>query len=82
MFSATYDKFTTAIVQVQLRDPDSFGMYTFNDHAAYGALEVVQNLLLDFEEAAARGWREEWLVCEAMVMFLSNDAGNMMICVS
>ncbi|KAI8630713.1 hypothetical protein F5Y19DRAFT_32367 [Xylariaceae sp. FL1651] len=66
-------KFNAQFIHASLRDPDNFDMYTYNDHAAYGALEVVQNLFLDFEEAAAEGrgeWREQWAVCEATVHFL------------
>lgn len=32
-------------------NPDMFDMYTYNDHQAYGMLEVIQNLLLDWDEA-------------------------------
>ncbi|KAK4159952.1 hypothetical protein QBC43DRAFT_120756 [Cladorrhinum sp. PSN259] len=46
-------------------------MYTFNDHSAYGALEVLQNVILDFEEA--NGWQEKWAVCEALGCFLKTD---------
>ncbi|KAK3392889.1 hypothetical protein B0H63DRAFT_456767 [Podospora didyma] len=35
-----------------LRNPGCFSMYTFNDHVGYGVLEVLQNLMLDYEEAA------------------------------
>lgn len=45
---AAMDKLTTYRIMVDLRHPDLFSMYTFNDHSAYGAIEVVQNLLLDF----------------------------------
>lgn len=30
-------------INADLRNPDFFNMYTFNDHAGYGVLEVVQN---------------------------------------
>jgi hypothetical protein len=53
-------------------------MYTFNHYAAYGALEVLQNLFLDFEEAAKeKGHREQWAVCEGAVhwLLLSERAG-------
>ncbi|KAK0701213.1 hypothetical protein B0T21DRAFT_388296 [Apiosordaria backusii] len=56
----------------EIRDPDNFGMYTFNDHSAYGALEVLQNLILDFEEADS--WQEKWAVCEAMGCFLKDNS--------
>lgn len=36
---------------MNLRSPNAFALYTFDDHMAYGVLEVVQNMLLDFDEA-------------------------------
>ncbi|KAK4201329.1 hypothetical protein QBC40DRAFT_324460 [Triangularia verruculosa] len=55
----------------EVRDPDNFRMYTFNDHSAYGALQVLENLILDYEEADS--WQERWAVCEAMGSFLKTD---------
>ena len=63
-------KFHTQTVHVQLRDPDNFDMYTFNRHGAYGVLEVLQNLILDFEEASDE-YREQWAVCEGLAFFLN-----------
>ncbi|KAK3682805.1 hypothetical protein B0T22DRAFT_494444 [Podospora appendiculata] len=53
-----------------LRDPDNFGMYTFNDHLGYGVVEVLQNIFLDFEEAADN-WKERWAICEGLAFFMS-----------
>lgn len=67
----TYAGFRKWIVQdtmIAVRNPDLFGMYTFNDHFAYGILETVQNLILDWVEA--KTWQEQWAVCEALVLFL------------
>ncbi|RAK94842.1 uncharacterized protein BO80DRAFT_498173 [Aspergillus ibericus CBS 121593] len=47
-------------MMVDFRDPEAFGMYTFNDHAGYGALEVVQNALM-------------WAVCEALGWLIAGD---------
>ncbi|OAQ60885.1 hypothetical protein VFPPC_01928 [Pochonia chlamydosporia 170] len=64
---------------MNLRSPEAFAMYTFNDHMAYGALEVVQNMLLDFEEAyKAQQWREAWAVVEAMALFMLVGEGHTM----
>ncbi|KAH9984866.1 hypothetical protein F4779DRAFT_632525 [Xylariaceae sp. FL0662B] len=76
---AGYRKFYTQHIHQTLRDPDNFDMYTFNDHAGYGALEVTQNLFLDFNEAAERGWREQWAVCEGMALWLTNPASGIMM---
>ncbi|KAI0112263.1 hypothetical protein GGR51DRAFT_508660 [Nemania sp. FL0031] len=79
---AGFRKFNNQFTQTNLRDPDNFGMYTFNDHAAYGSLEVLQNLFLDFEEAGKEkrgGWREQWAVCECIVHWLLHDMGQIFI---
>lgn len=62
----------TQHIHFELRNPDSFGMYTFNDHVGYGVLEMLQNLILDFEEAAGN-YKEQWAVCEALSFFLHTD---------
>lgn len=67
----------TQHIHFELRDPDSFGMYTFNDHAGYGVLELLQNLILDFEEAAGN-YKEQWAVCEALSFFLHTDVSAIM----
>ncbi|KAK0615358.1 hypothetical protein B0T17DRAFT_657547 [Bombardia bombarda] len=62
-------KFYTQRIHCGTRCPDDFGMYTFNDHEGYGVMEIIQNLLLDFEEVAG-SWKEQWAVCEGMAFFL------------
>lgn len=76
---AGYRKYTTQLIHLELRDPDNFGMYTFNDHAGYGCLEVVQNLFLDYVEAAERGWKEQWAVCEGLGILLLSSASSVMM---
>ncbi|RLM01964.1 hypothetical protein CFD26_108835 [Aspergillus turcosus] len=66
-------KWLTQHTFLDLRCPDSFNMYTYNDHAGYGALEVVQNLFIDFVEAFF-DWQEQWAVCEATAMLYMSDA--------
>ncbi|KAF2968453.1 hypothetical protein GQX73_g5074 [Xylaria multiplex] len=70
---AGFRKFNNQFTHAFLRDPDNFSMYTFNDHAAHGSMQILQNLFLDFEEAAQekRGeWREQWAICECVVHWL------------
>ncbi|KAI0376558.1 hypothetical protein F5Y04DRAFT_266047 [Hypomontagnella monticulosa] len=76
---AGHRKFYTQLIHVSLRDPDNFGMYTFNDHAGYGCLEVSQNLLLDYVEASERGWREQWAVCEGVALWLLSSASDALV---
>ncbi|KAI0143008.1 hypothetical protein GGR57DRAFT_484677 [Xylariaceae sp. FL1272] len=75
-------KFRTQVTMIQLRDPDLFSMYTFNDHANMGVLEVLENLLLDFEMAdgsnAMIGWPERWSICEATVQLLMSDVTDVL----
>lgn len=68
-------KFENQFLHVYVRIPDYFSMYTFNDHAAYGSLQVLQNLVLDFEEAA-KDWREQWAICEGVAHWLSHHASG------
>lgn len=56
-----------------VRSPDNFGMYTFNDHAALGLVEVVENVFADFD-LFGDSWQDRWALCEAAVMFLLSDA--------
>src|SRR6185437_14529417 len=56
---AGWRKFYTQHIHASLRCPDNFDMYTYNDHAGYGMLEVVQNLLLDYVESDSN-WKEQW----------------------
>lgn len=61
-------KFTTTSILCDLRNPDTFEMYIYNDFYGYGLMEVVGNLLLDFEEAKD-DWKQQWYICEAMTLF-------------
>ncbi|RAK73190.1 uncharacterized protein BO72DRAFT_480449 [Aspergillus fijiensis CBS 313.89] len=63
---------------LNLRNPDAFDMYTFNDHAGYGAIEVAQNMLLDFQEAAGN-WKEQWAICEALALLFNTDSLDPMV---
>ncbi|KAI1474121.1 hypothetical protein F4774DRAFT_401622 [Daldinia eschscholtzii] len=78
---AGYRKYYTQHIHLSLRDPDNFDMYTYNDHAGYGCLELVQNLILDYVEAAERGWREQWAVCEGLALWLLHPASGIMMMV-
>ncbi|KAJ5532548.1 hypothetical protein N7494_009100 [Penicillium frequentans] len=62
-------KLRTLNIMISMRDPDAFGMYTYNDHFGYGILEMLQNLILDFEEA--KTWKEQWAICEGTALFFA-----------
>lgn len=46
---AGYQKFLSQFTMLDVRDPDNFDMHTYNDHLAYGALECIHALFLDYE---------------------------------
>lgn len=69
---AALQKLSAYTIMMDLRNPDNFDMYTFNDHCAYGAIEMMQNVLLDFQEASGN-WKSRWMVCEALALSLAND---------
>ncbi|KAI0972850.1 hypothetical protein F4678DRAFT_427145 [Xylaria arbuscula] len=78
---AGYRKFTNQFLHAFVRDPDNFSMHTWNDHAGSGTLEVLENLLLDYEDAAKeqRGdWREQWAVCECTVHWLLHQGTSIL----
>ncbi|KAL5357715.1 hypothetical protein BJX96DRAFT_145065 [Aspergillus floccosus] len=77
---AGWQKYLGARIMCDLRDPDNFDMYTFNDHAGYGVLEVVQNLLLDYDEMKTI-WRDQWAVCEALVQLCMGASADPMMMV-
>lgn len=64
------------------RNPDTFALYTFNDHMAYGAMEVIENVILDYEEACTtNNRREQWAICEGLALLFGIDgAGPMTMC--
>ena len=75
---AGYRKLLTSQILVELRDPDNFNMYTYNDHSGYGVMEVLENLVLDYHEAEGN-WKDQWVVCEAMVRFLLHGMSTPML---
>ncbi|CAI7658626.1 unnamed protein product [Penicillium glandicola] len=56
-----------------VRDPDNFDMYVYNDFFGYAIMELVENLLLDFDEAAG-DWKMQWAICEAAGLYFQTDA--------
>jgi hypothetical protein len=67
------DKYVAVNVCNNVRDPDNFEMYVSNDSAGYGGMEIVENLMLDFEEFKG-DWKRQWAVCEAAALFFSSNS--------
>jgi hypothetical protein len=56
-----------------VRDPDNFEMHVYNDFFGYAVMELVENLLMDFDEAAG-DWKMQWAICEATGLYFQMDA--------
>lgn len=56
-----------------VRDPDNFDMHIYNDFFGYAIMELVENLFLDFDEAAG-DWKMQWAICEATALYFQMDA--------
>ncbi|KAB8266355.1 hypothetical protein BDV32DRAFT_144075 [Aspergillus pseudonomiae] len=65
-------KFTNQRVHADIRCPDFFDMYVYNDFAGFGLVEVAQNLVFDFVEAEG-DWKEQWAVCKAASLSIMGD---------
>lgn len=74
---AGIQKIISVTIQAQVRDPDTLGMHTYNDHFGYGMQELAQNLLLDFDQAKG-DWKKQWSICEAMIMFFVREVADPM----
>ncbi|KAL4778436.1 hypothetical protein BJX76DRAFT_352627 [Aspergillus varians] len=70
---AGYLKLMHQFMHTDLRTPDCFSMYIFNDFSGYGVMEILQNLILDFVEAKDN-WKEQWAVCEAIPFYWLSGA--------
>lgn len=48
-------------------------MYVYNDYHGYGIVQVVQNTLLDFDQEKEKdNWKEQWAICEAIILFFQS----------
>ncbi|KAK6525366.1 hypothetical protein TWF694_005505 [Orbilia ellipsospora] len=77
MTAAARLKYFQTRINCDIRNPELFDMYTFNDHAGYGVIEVIENLLLDYE-AAKEDWQEQWVICETLAYFLLGSGASSM----
>lgn len=77
MSNAGLEKLQVTLIQLSLRDADSINMLTHNDQVGYSIMEVIENLVLDFDEAMdAR--EEQWVICEVTaVLFLRTELMQM-----
>ncbi|KAF3941942.1 hypothetical protein ABW19_dt0206048 [Dactylella cylindrospora] len=67
-----WKKFIDISDEANYRNPYNFSIYTFNDHAAYGVQEVVENWFIDFH--AAKDVKDKWMHLEGLAYFLNCGA--------
>lgn len=63
--------------QASYRDPDKFDLNVYTDDHAYGVLEVLENLLIDFNKAQKSTLEERWSIVAAMSHWLNTDDGDL-----
>lgn len=69
-------KFRDQLIHLDLRDAFLFRMlYRYRFYAGYTVLEILQNLLLDFDEVGY-DCHKRWAICEALACFLHDPASG------
>ncbi|KAL2698660.1 hypothetical protein AAEP93_010048 [Penicillium crustosum] len=71
--NAGVEKWITLNLSTTVRNPDNFDMYIHNDFFGYAIMELVENLYVDFDEAAG-DWKMQWAICEATALYFQTDA--------
>ena len=67
------EKWITLNLSTTVLNPDNFDMYIHNDFVGYAIMELVENLYVDFDEAAG-DWKMQWAICEATALYFQTDA--------
>lgn len=62
-------KYLTQFEMMALRCPENFDMHIYSGFESLGAVEVFENLVIDFVESEDN-WQEQWAICEALAFFL------------
>lgn len=70
--NAGFSKWMALRQQTTVRDPDNFGMYVYNDFFGYSLMELIENSLIDFEEADG-DWKMQWAICEGTGLYFQMD---------
>ncbi|KAH8817125.1 hypothetical protein F5884DRAFT_853552 [Xylogone sp. PMI_703] len=71
---AGLEKFVKINEEMDKRDPDMHAMYIFNDYAGYGAIEVLENLVIEFNKIIFKkdvSPLEKWAIIEGMTLYLA-----------
>ncbi|CAI7648887.1 unnamed protein product [Penicillium manginii] len=75
---AAVRRFNMMREQLQYRDAGSFGIQMFGEYSIWGTIKVIDNQILDFQEA--NDWKEQWAVCEALAILLGAEELSDMEC--
>ncbi|KAH0428330.1 hypothetical protein CcaCcLH18_09102 [Colletotrichum camelliae] len=71
---AGYYKLMNQQPNVQVRDPDFFGMYTYNDHRTRTSSACTPTTTTVL--TASANWKEQWVICEALAPFIWYLSGD------
>ncbi len=78
MSGAGWELFLAQTEHYYLRSPDAFNMISFNDHTGCGVMEVLENLMLDFDRADG-ALAIQWAICEVLGCFLQRDEAGIIL---
>jgi len=54
--------------EVNFRNPESFGMYTFNDAAGYGIQEMIENMIVEINKSKVT--KDKWIIFTRLVRLI------------
>ncbi|TDL16231.1 hypothetical protein BD410DRAFT_643922 [Rickenella mellea] len=76
LMSNTAAKLTKTLVdQARNRDPDTHGLYIYNDFSAYAILDLVDCMLSKIHsKVAKKSWMEAWVLLEALTLFMHRES--------
>ncbi|KJZ67972.1 hypothetical protein HIM_12639 [Hirsutella minnesotensis 3608] len=77
-----YDRARWWMQEMLKRDQDEFSVYMYNDFTAYGKLEVLENIFMQFSKAirSKTTYRDTWAEVEGLVLALDGGLGEFIFC--
>ncbi|KAF4508504.1 hypothetical protein G6O67_004870 [Ophiocordyceps sinensis] len=77
-----YDRARWWMQEMLKRDQDEFSTYMYDDFSAYGKLEVLENMFMQFSKAirSKTTYRDTWPEVEGLVMALHYGLGEFILC--
>ncbi|KXT04553.1 hypothetical protein AC578_8733 [Pseudocercospora eumusae] len=80
MLRESFDLLDAAYKDTDNRDPDTFGMYIYNDFLGYGIIEILENMLRAFnkelkpQKGKGYNYQQMWAVVTALANYVNRDA--------